>query len=145
MSYRLIPIFLLSMAAACAPAQPMYPTISKANQKVRDDDRLPLLESELAFERNALEKAKHDLAAVPTNERSAAVHRHEENIKALRREIGAVAAQDEPEKSERPVVKAIRVKTPLAESKKAPNFWDPYNRAPDSNDFSTSPRRDSHE
>lgn len=145
MSYRSIPIFLLSMATAYAPAQSMYPTVSNAEQKVRDDDRVPLLESELAFEREALEKAKKASAAGATDERFAAIHRHEENIRALGREISGLEKHEASEHRSRAIVKAVRVPARFSDSKRTSNFWDPYNRGPDTTDFSTSPRRDSHE
>lgn len=145
MSYRLIPIFLLSMASTCAPAQSMYPTVSKAEQTKRDEERVPLLESELAFERQALEKTKNARTSGTPDERLAAIHRHEENIKAIRREIDASTNQAAPGQSARPAVKTVRAMAQPAGSNKTPRFWDPYNRAPDSTDFFTSPRRDSHE
>jgi hypothetical protein len=123
----------------------MYPVVSKLEQRARDDDRQSVLESELAFEREALAMAKSDFATGPTNARAAAVHRHDENIKALRRELGGIENQTAAEKRERPIAKAFRSAGRVADSKKTANFWDPYNRASDTDDFSTSPRRDSHE
>lgn len=145
MSHRLVFILLLSVAPPCAQAQAAYPTVSKAEQKTRDDDRRPLLEAELEAERAALSQAQNDLATGATKERTAAVHRHQENIKALHRELDGIADQDVVERRERLVVKAVRSPSGMTASKRTANFWDPYNRAPDHTDFSTSPRRDSHE
>lgn len=145
MSRRLVFIFLLSTGTLCAQAQSTYPVVSKSEQKAHDDDRRPLLESEFAFEGEGLEKAKAEFIAEPTNERMAAVHRHQENIKALQRELGAIGPQAVEEKRGRPVAKAVRQVAHIVDSKKAPNFWDPYNRTPDATDFSTSPTRNSHD
>jgi hypothetical protein len=146
MSLRLISIFLLSTGALCAQAQPAYPVVSKAEQKARDEDRRPLLEAELASELEALAKAKTALANDQTNERFAAVHRHEENINGLRRELGVGEEQNAALKRERLVVRAVKASADIANLKRTPTFWDPYNRAPDSTDLSTTtPRRDSHE
>lgn len=145
MSHRLVFMFLLSTATLCAQAQSAYPVVSKSEQKARDDDRRPLLESELSLEKDALAKAKAELVIEPTNERIAEVHRHQENINALHREIGAIGPQKMEQKRERPVAKAIRQVAHVVDSKRKPNFWDPYNRTPDLTDFSTSPTRNSHE
>jgi hypothetical protein len=145
MSRRLVFMFLLSTGMFCAQAQPTYPVVSKSEQKARDDDRRPLLDSELAFEGEALERAKTEFVTEPTNERVAAVHRHQENIEALQRELGAVGLQEVDEKRERPVAKAVRQVAHAVDSKRTPNFWDPYNRTPDPVDFSISPTRNSHE
>lgn len=145
MSYRSVAIFLLSISTLCAQAQPGYPVVSKSEQKARDDDRLPLLESELAHEQEALAKAERGLAVDSETGRAANIHRHRENIKALQREMQSIENQNLPDRRARPIVKAIRSTPRIVDSRKAANFWDPYNRAPDSDDFFTSPRRDSHE
>lgn len=140
MSNRLISILLLSTGALCAQAQSMYPVVSKAEQQARDEARRPLLDAELAFEREALAKAAKELDAGPTRERDATVHRHKENIKALLREIETVEEKATEPKQARMVARAIRPPAGIAETKKAANFWDPYNRAPDTADFFTSPK-----
>jgi septal ring factor EnvC (AmiA/AmiB activator) len=145
MSHRFISIFWLAISTLCAQAQPAYPVISQSEQKARDDDLLPLLESELVFEQKALAKAKLERAYDSETERAANVHRHQENIKALRREMKSIENQNPQDRRAHPVVKAIRAPTRIVESRRTANFWDPYNRAPDYDDFSTNPRKDSHE
>lgn len=140
MSNRLISILLLSTGALCAQAQSTYPVVSKAEQQARDEARRPLLDSELAFEREALAKAGKEFDAGPTREREAAVHRHKENIKALLREIETVEEKTTEPKQARMVARAIRPPARIAETKKTANFWDPYNRASDTADFFTSPK-----
>jgi hypothetical protein len=145
MPHRFIAIFLLSISALCAQAQPAYPVVSKSEQSARDADRLPLLESELVFEQEALAKAKQKPANHSETERAATIHRHQENIKALQREMNGIENQNLPGRQMRPVVRAMQPVARITDSRRAANFWDPYNRAPDPDDFSTSPKRDSHE
>lgn len=145
MPHRFIAIFLLSISTLCAQAQSVYPAISKSEQRARDDDRLPLLESELVFEREALAKAERGLASNSETERATNIHRHQENIKALHREMRGIESQNLPDRRTRPLVKAVRPVARIVDSRRAANFWDPYNRSPESDDFSTSPKRDSHE
>jgi hypothetical protein len=145
MSSRLLLIFILSAWSPYAHAQANYPVIGKAEQQIRDNDRRAILQEELAAEREALAKAQAAHDAGPTSEREAAVHRHTENIKALLRELDS-DAKTKPEPM-RVVVKATRpasqVSAPAARNQG--RFWDPYNRAPDVTDFSTTPRRENHE
>lgn len=143
MRYRLVFIFLLSGATVHVQAQSPYPVVSEAEQRQRDNDRRLILETELAAERDALTKSQAMSPASP--ERDATVHRHTENIKALQRELDDVAGRASVREQQRVVVRAIR---PTAASSTAPKnarFWDPYNRTSDTTDFSTSPRRESHE
>ncbi|TQK07833.1 hypothetical protein [Herbaspirillum sp. SJZ107] len=142
MRYRLAFIFLLSSVTVSVQAQPPYPVVSEAEQRQRDKDRRLILETELAAERDALTKSQAMSATSP--ERDATVHRHTENIKALQRELDAVAGRATDREPQRVMVRAIR---PAASTTapKAPRFWDPYSRTSDTTDFSTSPRRESHE
>jgi hypothetical protein len=145
MLHRLISIVLLSVATLCAQAQSSYPVISKSEQRAKDDDRLPLLESELALERKALAKARREPGACIEKECALDIHRHEENIKSLQREIQGIDIQDLTDRRERPAAKAVRPASRIADSRRSPTFWNPYNRASDTDEFSTSPRRDRHD
>lgn len=130
-----ISIFLFSVAVL--PAQAQLPTlvISKKEQKARDDGRREILEAELTAETKALEQARNAPPDSASGDRDAAIHRHEENIKALKRELsGATSASGDGER-QRVVVKAVRVASRSTGSESAPKFWDPYNRAPDTSDF----------
>jgi hypothetical protein len=117
--------------------------VAKPEQVARDKDRRLILEAELVAERESLMKAKEEFEASPTRDREMEVHRHWENVKALQREleIGTQAAGA----PKRVVARAQRPATTTGSATETGRFWDPYNRAPDITDFSTSPRRDSHE
>jgi hypothetical protein len=117
--------------------------VAKAEQVDRDKNRRLILETELVAERESLMKAKEEFEASPTRDREMEVHRHRENVKALQRELeGSTQAAGAPK---RVVARAQRPATMTGSAKDTGRFWDPYNRAPDTTDFPTSPRRDSHE
>lgn len=145
MTHRLVSILLLSATLPSVQAQPSYPVIAKADQKARDTDRRLILQTELANEREALAKAKPKSNTTSSKEEADAIHRHEENIKALERELERSAAQGSDELPPRAVVKAIRPVARTANATRIPQFWDPYNRATDFNASSTSQRSESHE
>jgi hypothetical protein len=145
MTHRLVAILLLSAALPSVQAQPLYPVITKADQKARDVDRRLILQTELATEREALAKAKPKSDTAGSKEEADAIHRHEENIKALERELESSAVHGSDESPRRAVVKAIRPATRTANPTRIPQFWDPYNRATDFNASSTSQRSESHE
>lgn len=145
MSRRLVYLAFLTFATFHAQAQQAYPVVSKLEQKTRDEDRRAVLESELAFERDALSSAKSAFDTSPTNGHAAIVHRHDENMKALRRELDGIEKPNAAEHRERALVKAYRPAGRVADTKRTANFWDPYNRGSDIDTLSTTPRRDSHE
>jgi hypothetical protein len=138
MTHRLVSIFLLSAVMPYVQAQPLYPVVAKAEQKARDEDRRLILQTELAAEGRALAKAK-------TMSDSDAVHRHEENVKALQRELDGGDVQSGSEGRHRVTVKALRPSANAANVTRAAHFWDPYNRPFDVSDSSTSQRSESHE
>jgi hypothetical protein len=143
MSHRFAFIILLSAVVPYVQAQPFYPVVAKAEQKARDEDRRLILQTELATERGALADVKARLGAGTSKEDKDAVHRREENIKALQRELDGGDTQSSGEAPRPLSVKALRPSTGTAA--RAPRFWDPYNRAIDLNDSSTSQRSESHE
>lgn len=141
MTTRIATIFVLSTLALCAQAQTGYPVVDKLSQKARDDDRREILTTELQAEREALAKAQ----AAPD---AAAAHRHSENIKALQRELGIANGRPAASEFRRDeiapaVVRVVRepAARPAPEGR-APRFWDPYNRAPDTPLFSTTARKE---
>lgn len=142
MTNQLISILLLSALPLCAPAQPAYPVIGKAEQKARDDERRTILQDELATERAALARAQAALDAGASEERAAGVHRHAENVKALLRELDGSSGRRAAPEPVRAMVKAARpaASTNTASARNPARFWDPYNRTPDSTDFSTTPK-----
>jgi hypothetical protein len=119
--------------------------VAKAEQGERDKDRRLILETELVAEHDALMKSKAAFENSRTRDREIEVHRHEENIKALQRELDSTTNNDAARNPKRVLVKAQRPARGVGSTKDAGRFWDPYNRASDTTDFSTSPRRDSHE
>jgi hypothetical protein len=138
MSHRLAFIFLLSAVVPSVQAQPLFPVVANAEQKARDEDRRLILQTELAAEREGLAKAK-------AMSDPGAVHRHEENIKALQRELDGGDVQSGSEARRRVTVKALRPSANAGNNARPPRFWDPYNRAIDFNDSLTSQRSESHE
>jgi hypothetical protein len=145
MTHRPLSILVLAAATLCVRAQPLYPTVAKAEQVERDKDRRLILETELAAEHEALMKSKTAFENSPTRDREIEVRRHEENIRASQRELESATGNDAARNPKRVLVKAQRPATGAGNTKDVGRFWDPYNRAPDTTDFSTSPRRDSHE
>jgi hypothetical protein len=139
-------VIVLSVGLSlCVQAQPLYPVIEQAAQGTRDEDRRLILETELHAERDALSKAQSAPAISVTLERQAEVHRHTENIKALQRELaGMTARQPSTGEPQHVIVKAISQAT-ISRGRGttgAARFWNPYNRAPDPVDSSTTSRRD---
>jgi len=145
MAHRRLSILALAAATLCVRAQPLYPTVAKAEQVKRDTDRRLILETELVAEHDALVKSKAAVESNPTRDREIEVHRHEENIKALQRELDSTTNNDAARNPKRVLVKAQHPTSGADNTKGTGRFWEPYNRAPDTADFSTSPRRDSHE
>jgi len=143
MARFLIAIFLLNAYSTCALAQTSKLTISKEEQQARDRDRHLILRTELTAEHQALAHAQTAFAAAATSDRAAEVHRRLENIKALQRELATVD-QREPPKPVHVVAKARQsvATTHARASIGAAAFWNPYNRAPDSeapSNFPTTP------
>jgi len=138
MTHRLVSIFLLSAASAYVQAQPLYPVVAEAEQKARDADRRLILQTELAAEREALAKVKARSDTAGPNEQASAIHRHEENIKALERELEGSSVKKGTEAMSRAVVKAFRPAARTPSASRVPQFWNPYNRTADFNVSSTS-------
>lgn len=148
MSPRLATLFLLSALSTCAQAQTDYPKIDKTLQKARDEDRRLIFENELQAEREALAKAKAGDDALE-------VHRHTENIKALKRELSAIGAETTTppgfRHDETAPILVRTVRTPAAAvpvpraSKTEPRgpSWDPYTRDGGGPGDTTAERRDS--
>ena len=145
MTHRPLFILVLATVTVCVRAQPLYPTVAKAEQMERDKDRRLILETELVAEHEALMKSKAAFDRSPVHDREIEVHRHEENIRALQRELDSTAGNDAARNAKRVLVTAQRPAIVAGNTKNTGRFWDPYNRASDTTDFPTSPRRDSHE
>lgn len=140
MTKRPYPILLLCLLALSAQAQSGYPVIDKASQKARDQERRVILENELQRERDALEKARGAMAASPGKEAQADVHRRAENVRALLRELGTTESIPVPSASpdQSPTRVVVRALRPAASANRPARFWNPYNRAPETTDSSTT-------
>lgn len=138
-------IFFLVGCSANALAQSSYPVIDKKIQKARDQERHLILNTELLAEYQEFRKTTSALDVNPTPELAAKAHRHDENIKALQRELSSAdKGQKLPNEPLRVVVRAERQARPNGGAVAA-TYWNPYNRATDDkslNDSSTTPRRD---
>lgn len=139
-----IVILLLIVVANCALAQAANMTISKEEQQARDKDRHLILHTELVAENQELAKAQAAFRLSATAELATEVHRRMENIKALQRELASAAGEPEAGQPSRLVVKVKQSASPARAQRTsgAATFWNPYNRAPDSEvstDFLTTP------
>jgi len=127
-------IFCAISLCSLAEGNEPYPVVDSAIQKARDIDRRAILESELAAEQQALGSAKEAFARTPTDDMRSRVHRHEENVKALRREL--VPDKAPVRIAARPATSdgtAATTRTPPAPAP-AP-FWDVYRRGAPPIDF----------
>jgi len=142
-------IFFLIGCSANALAQSSDPVIDKEAQQARDQERHLILSTELLAEYQELTRTASALAEAPTKELKAKAHRHNENIKALQRELYNAATVRKS--SQVPVRAVAKAERPAA--KQPPNggaanvaaYWNPYNRAIEvrsPTDSSTTPRRD---
>jgi len=106
-----------------------YPVVDSASQKARDIYRRAILESELAAEQHALGSAEEAFATMPTDDMRSGVHRHEENVKALRRELARL-----PDKAPVRVAAGPAARDPTVAVTRTPPapvqapFWDVYRR-----------------
>lgn len=123
-------IFCAISLCSLAEGNEPYPVVDSASQKARDIDRRAILESELAAEQQALGSAKEAFARAPTDDMRSDVHRHEENFKALRRELERLPDNAPVRVAARPAIPgatATATRTPPAPVQ-AP-FWDVYRRS----------------
>jgi hypothetical protein len=123
-------IFCAISLCSLAEGKEPYPVVDSASQKARDIDRREILESELAVEQQALGSAKEAFARAPTDDMRSGVHRHEENVKALRRELERLPDGAPVRVAARPAARdatAATTRTPPV-SVQAP-FWDVYRRS----------------
>lgn len=80
-------VFCAISLCSLAQGNELFPKVDAAVQETRDADRRLILETELAAERQSLGAAREAMAKSPTNDARTEVHRHEENVEALRREL----------------------------------------------------------
>lgn len=137
MSLLLRALFFCAVSLnALAQGNDSFPVVDKAAQKARNVDRRAILEAEFAAERQALDAALAVTKQSSDDDARTEVHRHEENIKALQRELertrqdGAVrvsARRSGPDA-------APPMKRAMSGADPAP-FWDVYRRSTAPTDF----------
>ncbi|TQK03404.1 hypothetical protein [Herbaspirillum sp. SJZ107] len=122
-------IFCAISLCSLAQGNEPFPIVDKAAQQARDMDRRAILESEFAAEQLALVAARESMTKAPTDDTQANLHRHEENVKALQRELARL-----------PDAKLLRVRAHAAGTEQAVDnrpassmpppapFWDVYRR-----------------
>lgn len=138
-------IFCLVGCSANALAQSSYPVIDNKIQEARDQERHLILNTELLAEYQEFWKTTGTLAASPTPELAAKAHRHDENIKALQRELRSAEAGRKPASAPLRVVVRAGRQTGPNDGAGAATYWNPYNRATNDvspNVSSTTLRRD---
>lgn len=123
-------IFCAISLCSLAEGKEPYPVVDNASQKARDIDRRAILESELATEQQELGSAKEAFARAPTDDMRSGVHRHEENVKALRRELERLPDKAPVRVAARLAASdaAVTATRPRPISVQAP-FWDVYRRS----------------
>lgn len=123
MTYLFIVIFVLCgpACALCAPANAAFPTVTPVAQKARDSLRREIIEAELNSEREVLAAVRKVLPVSPSEDQRAELHRHDENVESLKRELARLRGG---------AVEAVRLAAhtaPAMAPEPAP-FWDVYRR-----------------
>lgn len=121
-------ISLCSLARGNEP----FPVVDKASQQARDVDRRAILESELAAEQQALDAVHESMTKAPTEGTLADLHRHEENVKALQRELRRLPDGKPLRVRAREAGGAATSRNPFP-SPQVP-FWDVYRRGASNTD-----------
>lgn len=148
MSVFSIFIFFLIGYSTSALAQSPSPIVSRQTQHALDAERRLILNTELSAEYQELAKTKDFLSHTPTGELQAKAHRHEQNIRSLKRELDGIVGTGSPMSEPirvvgRPERQPERIALRGADA--APTYWNPYNRTAltvQPTDSSTAPRRD---
>ena len=129
-------IFCAISLCALARGNEPYPIVDKSVQQARDVDRRAILEAELVAEQHDLGAAREAIEKAPSDEARSQVHRHEENIKALQRELARVSK----ETPVRVTASSAKPNAAVAGKRTAPGptrapFWDVYRRSTSPTDF----------
>lgn len=123
-------IFCAISLCSLAEGNEPYPVVDSASQKARDIDRRAILEAELAAEQQALGSAKEALARAPSDDMRSGVHRHEDNVKALRRELERLPDKAPVRVAARPAARDATVAaTRTSPAPVQAPFWDVYRRS----------------
>lgn len=126
-------IFCAISLCSYARGNESYPVVDRSAQSARDNDRRVILEAELANEQIDLRNAKEAITKAPSDDARKEVHRHEENVKALQRELDRLITPMR-------VTARIPSDVPAAAKRAAPKagdapFWDVYRRTSPTTDF----------
>jgi hypothetical protein len=135
-------IFCAISVCSLANGKEPFPIVDKTVQQARDIDRRAILETELAAEVQALGLARAAPRKSPNERTLDDVHRHEENVKALQREIARL-------QEEMPVRVGARKAPPgdaaVTQTRPQPvqaPFWDVYRRSTPTTDFQLPPAKE---
>lgn len=136
---RLLPRLLIFCAISLCPlaqGNDQFPVVDKSEQKARDVDRRAILETELAAELRAVDAGREALAKAPSEAARVDGHRHEENVKALRRELERLSDGAPVRVGARGAASAAdaAIKRTAPAPAQAP-FWDVYRRGAQSIDL----------
>jgi len=131
---RLLIFCAISLCSYARGNEP-YPIVDRSAQAASDIDRCAILDAELTAEQQKVRRARDVMAITPSEEARRELHRHEENLKALHRELDRVPV-------DKPVRVTVRAATGDATATKrgafksgdAP-FWDVYRRTAPLTDF----------
>jgi hypothetical protein len=130
---KAVVIFLLLSAAQFAKAQLLYLAVPRTVQQARDEDRRLILDTELHAERQALVAAQTARARGVSDASRTEVHRHEQNVEALQREINGVSESTQEKHDTAFVVRGRSATRPIPfkDTSQSASFWNPYNRTPE--------------
>lgn len=130
---RLLIFCAISLCSFARGNEP-YPIVDRGAQKARDVDRRAILEAELTAEQDALRLAHEAMAKAPSDEARREVHRREENVKALHRELARVPMEVQVRVTARATnIDAASGKRPAPQAQVP--FWDVYLRNASPTDF----------
>lgn len=135
-------VFCAISMCSLAEGNESFPVIDKAVQQARDTDRRVILETELAAEVQALGRARTALSNAPDERTLADTHRHEENVKALQRELSRLQDGLPVRVSARKAPPGDAVATQSRVHPAQAPFWDVYRRSAPPIDFQPPPAKE---
>ncbi len=135
-------IFCAISVCPLAEGNEPYPVVDKAAQQARDVDRRAILETELAAEEQAFELVREALAQAPSERTRADLHRHEENLKALRRELARLREDTPVRVNARKASPGDAIVSQDGRQSAPAPFWDVYRRSAPPADFQPPPAKE---
>ena len=131
---RLLIFCAISLCSFARGNEP-YLIVDRSAQADRDIDRRAILEAELTAEQQEVRRAREAMAKAPSEEARRELHRHEENLKAIYRELDRVPVDRQVRVSVHAATDdAAATKRAASKSADAP-FWDVYRRTAPATDF----------